>query len=187
MKGLQRLDLRTDGRPYLQSETSNLYLRSSGPGPNNSLILNPFSGDGNVGIGTQTPAFKLDVAGVAHATSFSTSSDDRLKCGIGPLEGVLEKLREIRGVSFEWNEKFASLGRSSGKRELGVLAREVSAVFPELVTKWGDENYLAVDYGRLTAVLVEAIKELVDQNEALAKRLDALERRKTKSSKKLKQ
>jgi hypothetical protein len=181
----KRLDLRTDGSAVdLQSETSNLYLRSSGPGPNNNLILNPFSGDGNVGIGTQTPAFKLDVAGVAHATSFPTSSDDRLKCGIVRLEGVLEKLQEIRGVSFEWNEKYAALGRSSGKRELGVLAQEVAAVFPELVTKWGDENYLAVDYGRLTAVLVEAIKELIDQNETMARRLGALERHRSKPSKK---
>ena len=83
----KRLDLRTDGSAVdLQSETSDLYLRSSGPGPNNNLILNPFSGDGNVGIGTQTPAFKLDVAGIAHATSHPTSSDDRFKTGIAPLE-----------------------------------------------------------------------------------------------------
>src|SRR5262249_32649615 len=144
----------------LGSATADLYIVAS----NHNVIINPFSTEGNVGIGTQNPAFKLDVAGAAHFTSNPNSSDERFKCGIVPLEGALEKLREIRGVSCEWNEKYTALGRSTGKRELGVLAQEVSAVFPELVTKWGDENYLAVDYGRLTAVLVEAIKELIDQN-----------------------
>jgi hypothetical protein len=186
--GGKYVDLRTDGSAVdLQSETSNLYLRSSGPGGNNSLILNPFLGDGNVGIGTQAPAFKLDIAGFAHASGFPTSSDDRFKRAIVPIEGVLEKLRTIRGVSFEWNEKYTALGRSTGRREIGVLAHEVAAVFPELVTKWGDENYLAVDYGRMTAVLVEAIKELIEQNEALSKRLDALKKRRSISRKKTKE
>jgi hypothetical protein len=41
-----------------------------------------------------------------------------------------------------------------------VIAQEVEEVFPELITVWGEEGYRAIDYGRLTAVLVEAIKEL---------------------------
>ena len=50
------------------------------------------------------------------------------------------------------------MGRSTGQRENGVIAQEVESVFPELVTSWGDEGYKAVDYGRLTGVLIEAIK-----------------------------
>jgi uncharacterized coiled-coil protein SlyX len=77
---------------------------------------------------------------------------------------VLEKLERIRGVSFDWNEKYQSLGRSTARREIGVIAQELEAVFPELVTRWGVQGYRAVDYGRLTGVLLEAIKELRVEN-----------------------
>jgi hypothetical protein len=125
---------------------------------NQNVIL--ANGGGNVGVGTATPAFKFDVAGGSHATSFPTSSDARLKREVRPLIQALEKLDRIRGSSFEWNELYESLGRSTGHREIGVIAQEVETVFPELVTSWGEESYRAVDYGRLTAVLIEAVKEL---------------------------
>lgn len=146
--------------------------------------------DGKVGIGTEKPAFSLDVAGSVHASSFPVSSDARLKTNVRQLTNVLEKLEQIRGVSFEWNELYESLGRSTGHREIGVIAQEVEAVFPELVTTWGDENYRAVDYGRLTGILIEAVKTLNVENkelqssnatlqnqvEALLERLEDLER-----------
>ncbi|HOY60129.1 MAG TPA: tail fiber domain-containing protein [Verrucomicrobiota bacterium] len=121
----------------------------------------------NVGVGTSTPGYKLDVAGSCHATSFPTSSDDRLKANVAPIVDALEKIEQINGVSFDWNERYDSLGRSSGHREIGVIAQEVEKVLPELVTTWGDQNYRAVDYGRLTAVLVEAVKQLAKENSSL--------------------
>ena len=147
---------------------------------------------GEVGIGTMSnaPAFKLDVAGLAHATGFfsatgfSSSSDDRFKTNVAPLTNVMERIRRIRGVTFDWNEKYAALGRSSNKRELGVRANEVKAVFPELVSTWGEEDYLAIDYGRLTAVLLEAVKELASEIESLRGRIDALEKPSKKSGRK---
>jgi hypothetical protein len=134
-----------------------------------------FGGNVGIGFGAQNPAFQLDVSGPAHASSFPTSSDARLKTEVEQLDGALQKLDKIRGVSFEWNEVCESLGRSTGRTEIGVIAQEVEAVFPELVTTWGDEGYRAVDYGRLTAVLVEAVKELRDENRALQQRLHRLE------------
>jgi hypothetical protein len=130
---------------------------------------------GNVGIGTLTPAFKLDVAGAAHATSFPTSSDIRLKKNVRPLTDVLEKIDKIRGVTFDWNERYEALGRSTGKREMGVVAQEVEAVFPELVTAWGEDGYRAVDYGRLAAALIEAIKEQQFQIRTLQAQLNELQ------------
>jgi Chaperone of endosialidase len=129
--------------------------------------------NGNVGVGRANPAYKLDVAGSAHATSFPTSFDERFKREVRPLTQVLEKLDKIRGISFEWNERYASLGCATGHREIGVIAQEVEAVFPELVTTWGDASYRAIDYGRLTAVLVEAIKQLKAETEALKQRIPA--------------
>ncbi len=121
----------------------------------------------NVGVGTSTPGYKLDVAGSCHATSFPTSSDERLKENVQPIEDALAKIAQISGVSFDWNGTYAALGRSSGHREIGVIAQDVEKVLPELVTTWGDEDYRAVDYGRLTAVLVEATKQLAAENTEL--------------------
>jgi hypothetical protein len=127
---------------------------------------------GNVGIGVMNPSFALDVAGTAHASSFPTSSDARLKANVTQLINVLDKLEEVRGVSFDWNETYQSLGRSTGRREIGVIAQELEAAFPELVTRWGEQGYRAVDYGRLAAVLIEAIKETRRENGALVKALE---------------
>ncbi|MFQ5593145.1 MAG: tail fiber domain-containing protein [Anaerolineae bacterium] len=145
---------------------------ASGPGlaGSNTVTVKTWGG---VGIGTTSPGYKLDVAGEAHATSHPSSSDARLKTDITQLTNVLEKLERIRGVSFEWNELYKSLGRSTGHREIGVIAQEIEAVFPELVTTWGDEEYRAVDYGRLTGVLIEAIKELRAEKEAQITALEA--------------
>lgn len=143
---------------------------------------------GDIGIGTTSPGFKLDVAGPVHASSFPTSSDGRLKTNITQLTNVLEKLDKIRAVSFEWNELYKSLGRSTGKREIGIIAQEVEAVFPELVTTWGDKNYRAIDYSRLAGVLIEAVNELKTEkdtqiaalkaeNATLQKQFRALEER----------
>jgi hypothetical protein len=145
------------------------------------LVVNP---DGNVGIGTTTPTQKLDVAGIAHASSFPTSSDRRFKTNIEPLTNVLNGIGQIHGVSFDWNELYQSLGRSTGRREIGVVAQEVEAVFPELVTTWGEDNYRAVDYGRLTVVLLEAVKELDAKLQSVSEKLRALEEAPAKSKKK---
>jgi hypothetical protein len=225
--GGKRIDLRTDGSDVdLQSETSNLYLRSSGPGGNNNLIINPFSEDGNVGVGTKTPSVKLEVAGDikvsgdvnvgndvnvtrdanagrdvnvnrnvnvngdvtatgdVHGANILSFSDLRLKTDVKPLAKMLTKLQKIRGVSYRVSGTNEALAASH--REIGVIAQELETIFPELVKTFGSTQQRAVDYGKLSVVLVEAIKELTDQYEALSKRLDALERGTTKSSKKAK-
>ncbi len=140
------------------------------------LVMDTSSGNVGIGIGTGAPAAKLDVGGPAHASAFPTSSDARFKKNVTPLTDVLEKLEQIQGVTFEWNETYEALGRSTGRREIGVLAQDVESVFPELVSTWGDEEYRAVDYGRFTAVLLEAVKELLAANATLEKRVEALEK-----------
>jgi len=159
---------------FWETASNKLYIANSRNNVN-VLIYGDFTIP-RVGIGTITPGYTLDVAGPAHASSFPTSSDERLKKNVKQLDNVLEKLEKIRGVSFDWNELYESLGRSTGHREVGVIAQEVEAQFPELVTEWGEERYKAVDYGRLTGVLIEAIKELRAENQALRKRVDSLEK-----------
>jgi hypothetical protein len=152
---------------YLEEDADDkLYVYAS----NRTAIMG-----GNVGIGTGTPSYRLDVAGTCHASSFPTSSDARLKTNVQQLTGVLDKIDKVRGVSFDWNSKYETMGRSTGHREIGVIAQEIENVFPELVSTWGDDDYRAVDYGRMTGILIEAIKELRAENRNLQERIEALE------------
>jgi hypothetical protein len=91
------------------------------------------------------------------------SSDERLKDNIKPIENALQKVNAIRGVTFEWNEKSH---KTTGKKDIGVVAQEIEAVLPELV-ETRTNGYKAVDYQKLTAVLIESVKELTAKVEAL--------------------
>ena len=157
-------------RPWASGKLS---LSNDAPGGMNLMTFDALNN--RVGIAQDNPAYPLDVSGSCHASSFPTSSDIRLKKNIQPLGSVLDKVERLNGVSFDWNETYDSLGRSTGHREIGVIAQDVEAQFPELVTWWSDQNYRAVDYGRLTAVLIEAVKELRAENRAMTKRLAELE------------
>ncbi len=105
----------------------------------------------------------------------SSFSDIRLKENVKPLTNVLDRLQNVRGVSFDWNELYDSLGHPNDKRQIGVIAQELEAQFPELVTDAGNESYKSVNYEGLTAVLIEAVKELKAENEELKQRVEALE------------
>jgi hypothetical protein len=100
------------------------------------------------------------------------TSDARLKTEVAPLGNVLGKLDRIRGVSF------LRTGLPHAPRRIGVLAQDVQAVFPELVSAWENEQ-LAVDYAGLAAVLLEAIKDLQAENADLRRRLEVLEQGRT--------
>jgi hypothetical protein len=186
------VDLRADGGFVdLHSETNHLYVRSSGLGGNNNVIINPFLGDGNVGIGTETPNSKLDVNGDLNVvTAFSlfgwTSgpSDQRLKRDIATLTGALNKLSQLRGVTFYWNDS-AKMGNQTGP-QMGFVAQEVEKVFPEWVSV-GPNGYQAVTFRGFEALTVEAIRELNTQIEDLRASLAKLEtapKRKRTTSKK---
>lgn len=131
---------------------------------------------GKIGIGKTDPHATLDVAGDLHATGQVTSgSDARFKKNIQPLSAILEKLDKVHGVTFEGTELHQKLGGPVRGREIGVIAQELEAVFPELVVKRGPEEYRAIDYGRLTVVLLEAVKELRGQVQVLTNQMKSLE------------
>jgi hypothetical protein len=84
------------------------------------------------------------------------SSDSQFKDNVEQLDGALDKLKQIRGVRFDWNDK----QDVHEGHDIGVIAQEVEAVYPELVHERDYNNSKAVDYVKLTAVLIEAVKEL---------------------------
>jgi hypothetical protein len=87
-------------------------------------------------------------------------SDMTLKHNIAQLESTLDRLEQVRGVTFEWNERYDPTQASKGQRQIGVLAQEVEAAFPEFATDDSPTGYKTIDYGRLVPILIEALKEL---------------------------
>ena len=87
------------------------------------------------------------------------SSDKRYKDNIVNISNPLNKLNKINGVSFTWNEVSH---KETGKKDIGVIAQEIEEIFPEIV-ETRENGYKAVDYPKLTALLIEAVKELSDK------------------------
>ena len=109
------------------------------------------------------------VKGSVQARSFPTTSDAKYETDIAPLTDVLAKLDKLRAIVFSWNGLPESQDYCADHKEIGVIAQEVEAVFPELVTTWEGRDK-AVEYGRFSAVLLEAVKELKAKVDALAQR-----------------
>ena len=127
---------------------------------------------GNVGIGTTAPAAKLQVNGSVAATFYVTTSDARLKHRVRAIEDAMEVVRDLRGVTYEWDpETFpGDLPASEAGRQVGFLAQEVRAVLPEVVRE-AEDGRLSVAYANLVPVLVEALQEQDAELERLRARV----------------
>ena len=101
-------------------------------------------------------------SGTVNAANFNTTSDATLKTNVETLTGSLDAVKSLRGVSYDWIE--------SGGSEIGVIAQEVEAVLPDVVST-NDEGIKSVKYGNMVAVLIEAIKEQQLRIEALELKL----------------
>jgi hypothetical protein len=95
------------------------------------------------------------------------SSDERLKNDIKPIENPLQKINQISGNSFVWNEEKQNIYKG---KDYGVIAQEIEKVLPELVQEKTD-GYKAVKYDKLVSLLIEGIKELNNEVSELKKRL----------------
>jgi|GEM_PF-1407655 len=133
-----------------------------------------------VGIGTGAPTFTLEVNGTAGKPgggSWSNSSDRRLKKNIADMEGVLDRLLKLRGVTYEYIDPEA-IRELPGTR-LGMIAQEVEEVFPDWVHT--ADGYKRLTYRGFEALTVEALRELRQEKDdeiaELQEQLDALTRR----------
>ena len=116
------------------------------------------------GSATGNEKFRFDSAGNFYADAdiigySSTISDERLKSDVVRVEGALDKLEQLGGYSFKYTH--------NGRPSAGVLAQEVERILPSAVTpttlplqQGGDTEYWTVQYAQLSALFIEAIKEL---------------------------
>ena len=97
-----------------------------------------------------------------------SASDRRLKDNVQNIEFALEKVTKLNGVTWDWNDNADELQKSLPN--VGVIAQEVEAVLPQLI-QHRDTGYMAVDYAKLTGLLIEAVKDLHKQVLDLESRL----------------
>ena len=119
--------------------------------------------DAAIDMGYSSGRFRdAHFSGTVNAANFNTTSDATLKTNVETLTGSLDAVKSLRGVSFDWLE--------NGGSEIGVIAQEVEAVLPDVVST-NDEGIKSVKYGNMVAVLIEAIKEQQLRIEALEAKL----------------
>ncbi len=127
-------------------------------------------------IGKATGNFSIGVAGIGDeydfladgpGIDFGVNSSIRWKKNIAEINDPLEKLTKIRGVYFDWDEEHG------GKHDVGCIAEEVGEILPEIVVFAENGIYAdAMDYSKLTPLLIEVCKalkkELDDMNNELS-------------------
>lgn len=132
---------------------------------NNLLFINGSSQ--NVGIGTNTPGYKLTVNGSAWCSSGAwTGSDIRWKKNISLFNNALSGILSLQVVNYDLRtSEFPEMGFESSS-QIGLIAQEVEKIFPLLV-KTDNDGYKAVAYDKLSAVLVQGMKEQQIQIESV--------------------
>ena len=129
--------------------------------------------NGNVGIGTTTPGYKLTVNGTAWCSSGAwTGSDIRWKRDVAEINDVLSNVLTLKPVTYQWKtEEFPEMNFTDG-RQIGLIAQDVEKIFPELV-KTDNNGYKAVSYEKLSVVLLEGMKEQQTQIESQKSQIES--------------
>ena len=107
---------------------------------------------------------------VAATGDYHSGSSIRWKSDVRTIDGALDKVGSLRGVYFKWDAEHG------GDEDMGMIAEEVGQVVPEIVSY--EENGIdatGMDYSKMSALLIEAVKELKAENEQLRNRIEALE------------
>ena len=109
---------------------------------------------------TSSPTFAgLTINGAITATGDITAyytSDKRHKNTIQTISNAVLKVKQLNGVTWEWNDDVNEVTKSTPKT--GLIAQEVQQVLPQVVIERPD-GFLALDYSKMVGLLVEAIKE----------------------------
>lgn len=151
----------TPSGPWSQ-QSGNVYLSNAGQ---------------EVGIGTNDPSEALHVVGnICYTGTSGACSDQRYKKEITEIKNALAAIISLRGVTYDWKVDQFPTKDFTAEQQLGVIAQEVEAFFPQIVLT-DEKGFKSVDYGKLTAVLIEAVKEQQIQISELQKKQRAVDQR----------
>ena len=121
------------------------------------------SGSGNIGIGTTSPDYMLEVAG----TFYSAGSSVAYKENIEDLEVDSSLIHSLRAVSYDYKKKYKDFGYDvKDGKQMGLISEEVAETIPELaIMKDGIPKN--VDYQKLSVVLLKEVQNLKKEVEEL--------------------
>ena len=164
------VDLPTGGSVTLASLTLTTGLTTASlTNSGNSTVSGNMTVSGTTNLNGSTNTQSISASGNITATGNITGyySDDRLKTKLGKIENALDKLCSLEGFYFEANDTAKELGYTDEK-QVGVSAQSTQAVLPEVVHPAPiGHDYLTVDYARMMPLVIEAIKELRAEIQAL--------------------
>ena len=122
-----------------------------------------------VGSSTTSSSYSLYVTGSIYSTADVIAySDKRAKENIVTVDSAIEKVNKLRGVYYTPKKG------EDKSRKVGVIAQEILEVLPEVVTHDKENDRYGVDYGKITGLLIEAIKDQQKQIDKLTKFVDKL-------------
>jgi hypothetical protein len=168
----------TSGEDYIRfyagqdaSGTADMHIQGSGTtkgyvgiateSPTEELDINGELRIRTVGAGPGTTDLGVDATGVV----VDQASDVNLKENIKTIENALDKVLNLRGVTYNWKDR----ERGGDDLRIGFIAQEVNEVEPILAYE-GKSGFMGVHYKDFPALIVEAIKELANGNTPLTKK-----------------
>ncbi len=166
----------TSGAPTLSLNTDQRFSSGSSVYTGNSHEYILFAKSGymrfqvhNAYAAKLTSLGHLIVADNITAYGHNQLSDRNLKENIEKVDGALELVSQLDGVTFNW--------KKNGKAAAGVIAQEVEKVLPSAVSDvetLDETEHKVVDYNQLSALFIESIKELKEENKRLRADIEQL-------------
>lgn len=166
--------------PQDLSTTSNLQFNAIGVGTTPPAIVGGANIANSLGVGVAASGTLGEIRAASTITSYY--SDERLKENIQLIENALDKVKSLRGVTYNANQIAESFGFTNKESQVGVLAGDVEKVLPEAVKpapfdilqiqegveiSRSGENYKTVQYEKLVPLLIQAVKELSEEVDRL--------------------
>jgi hypothetical protein len=129
----------------------------------------------NIGFYTDNGSARVTAGNInsnGSTTSYSTTSDYRMKENVQPMTAALATIAQLKPVKYDWKAEFAGT-RTAGQ---GFIAHELAEVVPDAVTGEKDgEEMQGVDYGKITPLLTAALQEAIAEIKLLKARVSQLE------------
>jgi len=146
---------------FIDKDNTTYHCHPQGTTKLNTLEVNSITDFGSLqALGGN---FTVDSSGNVTANSYNTSSSRRWKTNIKPITNATSTISKLQGVTFDWNNR-------NIKNDFGLIAEDVNVVLPTIVSKDDTSSVTGLDYGRLTALLIETVKELNERIKTLESR-----------------